>query len=277
MTTSKKQLWSGMRRVVGWLGATFGSLGVVLCLVGLVGVWLVNARIQAPLSRAADSVRGLGAEVRSKAGEVHDGVGEAREAVGGIEEWIKEGVQEALNLSAEDLVQLAGLEEEVRRGVERVTYWIAVAESAAALIDQGVNMVESIVGAPGDAAAQERSLTEWVEVGKAELAQAVALLDAFHVQLVELRPGPLDGPLSGPLQEGIALVDAKLAAIQEQIVAFGQAVGAVEERITQLHQRIRGLLRLVAVVLSGLLLWQLAAQASLAVHGWRWGRGKRSV
>ena len=272
MTPCKSQWWSGTRCVVGWLGATFGSLGVVLCLVGLVGVWLVNARIRAPLTRAVDSVRGLVAEVRSKAGEVHDGMGDAREAVGGIEERIHEGVQDALTLSAEELVQLAGLEEEVRRGVERVTYWIAVAESAAVLLDEVVNMVESIVGAPGDDTVQERSLTEWVEVGKADLAQAVALLDAFHIRLIELRPGPLDGPLRGPLQEGIALVDAKLAAIQDQIVAFGGALEAVEERVAQLHQRIRGWLRLVAVVLSGLLLWQLAAQASLAVHGWGWGR-----
>lgn len=261
-----------MKRAIGWLVTLLGAVGIVTCIAGLVVVWIAHARIQRPLAEVVDTLTGLGAEVEVRADEVAGGVQSARDAVTELDQRVPRQAQDILNLSEEDLARIGEGYDGVRRVVQRLRELAELAGAALSFVEQTLGMVESTVGFVRTDREARASLWNALEEGRNELEEASRLLDEVLLKLDGIRSGGGVGMDSGPIRSLAEGIGSSLEALQGHVETFAAGVGELRDGIEALHRRIRGVLFRAALILSLLLVWQLAAQASLAVHGWGWAK-----
>lgn len=262
------------RRFLGWLGVVLGAIGVVACVAGLAGVWVLHAKIQRPLNEVADALAGLGTDVQAQADDFTDGIQTARDAVDEMDQRVAQWAQDLLHLSSEDLEGLAALHAQVQGIVQRLRAWADLARTSMDFVEQVIGMVESSVGfIQADRGARE-ALRVAVANGRQEVEVAAGLLDEVADRLENLRSGQALPGNADALQSLAERIDTSLAHVQGHVQAFAAGVGGLRDGIVILQKRIRRVLVITAVILSLLLLWLAAAQTSLAVHGWGWTRGR---
>jgi hypothetical protein len=258
-----------LRRAAGWLGAVLGFAGVLVSLAGLVAVCLLYHHIDRPLEGVVrtfiEAADGATAAATNVAGHVQV----ARGSVSALDERVAGLVRERLAFDDADVARIDAAREQVRLVVDRARAWAQLAGTSLVLIEQFAGMVDSVAGLFRGGHEERRSLAAVVAKGRVEIAVAEQLLVEFGDKLAEVRAGPGLPEHPVAVQKFTVRIGQSLEALQRRVEGFGEGVATLKLGVTNLQARIHRIVRLSAVALALLLVWQAAAQVCLARAGWR--------
>lgn len=247
-----------VRRLGGLLSGGAGVTGLVLCVAGLVGVWVGYI------------------EVVRRVDRVFVGADQALADV-------QESLRRATNRLRETESELEGIRQRetqppAQRGVRR-----AVSRKAVEAVGPGVGEAREMLVKASEAALVangfldalgEFPVVERVQIDTDRLKQASAQLGDVTERTTRLagllaQADPAgDEQLGGESSRAVEAVRRPIALAD----AASNHLNSSRERITAGHARAGQWIIGIAVALTVVLLWIAAGQLSLAIHGWKWIR-----
>jgi len=263
-----------IRQLVGWLAMILGVAGVAACLAGLVGVWVLNQRIQRPTQEILDQVVTLCVQGADGADAIAEEIESSREGARAIQDLLQTKIREAFDLSEEDIEQIEALYTDLQFVIQRVRDWILLAGTALDFVDQLVDITASTIGYVQADSSVREDLASALAGGGRKVEEAAGLLDEIHRQILTLQnPDDTDVELQ-KIETLSSRIDGALLHLKEQTLLFSAEILGLAEAAERLHMRIKRLILLCAIALTFLLLWQTAAQAALVLLGRRMIRPK---
>jgi hypothetical protein len=249
------------------MGVLFGSLGLVLAIAALVGVWVLSQRVTHAVDVGASALTEFTQAVHDRAGVAGGRVRESRERV----ELLQNRLDEALEGQELDPVKMRAGLAELQGYAEEINEWIALAGSTqdlVVLLDGVLGSVEAVAGAEGRSAVATEMAGGALKVKEASVAFAELREALDEIQAIGEEPN--GGAQVKPLLTRCADL---LGQLEASIGGFSESVERAEDAVEQFSETLRFKIHLAAWVASVLLVWQGAGQYCLA----RWGlrEGKR--
>ncbi len=246
---------------------TLGVLGVAACLAGLVGIWVLNHRIQRPTQEILDQVVALCVQGADGADAIAEEIESSREGAREIQDLLQTRIREAFDLSEEDIEQIETLYTDLQFVIQRVRNWMVLAETALDFVDQLIDITASTVGYVQADSSVRDDLSSALVQGANKVEEAAILLDEIHRQVLTLQ-NPDDTKLELKRFETLSSrIDGALLHLKEQTLLFSVEILGLAEAAERFHTRFKRLILLGAVLLTFLLLWQAAAQTALVMLG----------
>ncbi len=248
---------------------TLGVVGVAACLSGLVGIWVLNHRIQRPAQEILDQVVALCVQGADGANAIAEEIESSREGAREIQDLLQSKIREAFDLSEEDIEQIEALYTDLQFVIQRVRNWMILAETALDFVDQLVDITASTIGyVQADSSARD-DLSSVLVQGANKVEETALLLDEIHRQVLTLQ-NPDDTDMELQRFETLSSrIDGVLLHLKEQALLFSAEILGLAEAAERFHTRVKRLILLCAALLTFLLLWQAAAQAALVMLGRR--------
>jgi len=244
-----------------------GAVGVAACLATLVGVWILNQRIQRPTQEILDQVVALCAQGADGADALAEEIESTRTKTLEIQIFLQDRIREAFDLSEEDIEQIEELYTEFQLIIQRARSWIVLAETALDFVDQLVDITVSTIGYVQADSSVREDLASALASGGQKVEEAAGLLDEIHRQVLTFQ-NPDDTEVKLQKFETLSSrIDDVLLHLKEQTLLFSAEILGLGELAEQFHARLRHLILLIATALTFLLLWQAAAQAALVMLG----------
>jgi capsule polysaccharide export protein KpsE/RkpR len=261
------------KRLLGLVLFTLGTLGFVVCLAGVAGVWIAGSRVQqvnAEMFRQADA---LVVQVDRRVTQARDVVGGTRELVDELKQKLRESaaelVAERVAERVASLPEIDNLERQLVSAMERADGLVQVSASTAELIEQllatiGVIAAQRKVDLKGasELAATIRSTRESL----AEASERLAEVQRILVEIRQQRDRDVNLKQIAELSFGMV---AKLDLVQEQLTAFRDRLEETRSRLGQLQGTIRMWVFTAQGLISLLIGWGGAGQYCLVLQGWR--------
>ena len=116
--------------VLGWLALILGSLGVLICIGALVGVFMLSFRLQGAVDTVFTRVGALLENVRTGSDELTGRVASSRESVVGLKQDIDGEIEKIADEVEIDLAEFDALSVELRSIALRLKDWLVLAGSA---------------------------------------------------------------------------------------------------------------------------------------------------
>jgi hypothetical protein len=244
-------------------------LGLLICLAGLIGVWMVKDRVEAVgnaiFSAADDSL----AFVDAKIDRVNEAVEKSRQRVGGMSkaaERLRDEKADARK-EAEPLLQVI---DEVFQQLKAAESWLGSSLAAA----QGLARVSQAVVSSEYAATRGEStgveIAQRVQDVSEKVTEALATLQVLRQEIVEFRDtGKLAREVAARVVARVADLDGRLTTISTRIEKFDTRVATAKASIGNLQQRIHWWMVVAAVALSAVFGWFGVSQISMMGYGWR--------
>ncbi len=246
-----------------------GSAGVLACLAAFIGVWVVNYRIQQPVEYLLDEATSLCEQAAGGAGRIAGKLDTSRDVVSDLQERLHDALQDALNLTDEDLLRIESLYTDLTVATQQVREWIGLAQASLEFLGQAVDLVSSTFGYVQADASVRTELSSALNSGAEKVEEAVLLLDQIqrHVLAIQARETP-ELELTA-IKSLSAKMDEVLLSLKEKALTVAFELTGLGEAINTLQVRIQRILLLISIALSVLLFWQAAAQAALVLLGRR--------
>ncbi len=244
-----------------------GGLGTILCLAGIVGVWMLESRLnrvrQQLASAAADTLEYL--DHQSTAARVV--VSEAKLTVGEVEERLSKWTRE-------EIVDRAGEQLELEGRLERLTGAVEGAQRTAVNIEQGLDSVKRVFVVAGELGLPFTG--ETADSLASRLAAVRSEIDAVAGTMTELRHQLAvddESNEQGGIAQAVKLAGrfvATFGRVDKGLDEFAADLATLQGQLTQVASRTRWKILAAATLATLLLLWMAAGQISLL----RRGKGK---
>ena len=266
-----------LRRSIGLGTILLSELGLLLCVAGIVGVWMVKSRAEAignaVFSTADESLVFVDAHVD----RVKQAVDKSRQRMNGISkeaERLKDERADARK-DAEPLLQTL---DEVFQELKAAESWLESSRAAA----QGVARISEAVVSSQYAASHEEStgveIAQRVQDVAGKVAEVLATLQLLRQEIVAARDtGRLAREVVARVIARVADLDGKLTAISARLEKFDARVEQTKASIGHFQRRIHWWVVVTAVAITMLLVWFGISQASMTGHGWQIMQGKRAT
>ncbi|MEP4076334.1 hypothetical protein [Haloferula sp.] len=245
----------------GWLVTLLGSLGVLLGLGGIAGVWLLSQRATDSVDTATKAVVEFTSTVQMRAEEAGESVADSRSKL----EELQSRIDTSIGAKGIDPEELRAGIAELKGYVEKLNDWIALASSTSefmALLDGILGSVEAVGGAENRAEVAA-AMTD----GIAGIREASDSLEELQVTLNEAQAG-LERSEIGEEESLISKCADTLTGFESQLGGFVGSVERAENGVEKLRSDLTFRIHLFAWVMSVLLIWQGVAQLCLARWGW---------
>lgn len=266
-----------VRSSLGGSTLLLSVLGFVICIAGIVGVWMLKGRVevvaQAIFSVADDSL----GFVDAKIDRVRQAVDNCRQRVGGIStqaQQLREARADARK-QAEPLLQAV---DDVFAQLKAAETWLDSSLAAA----QGVAKVCAAVVSTDYASAHEDStgvaIARRLQEVSEKVGEALAKLQALRQDLVEAREtGKLAREVAARIVSRVAELDERLASISARMDKFDDRVANTKASRAGIHQRVDRWIVGAAVALIAVLGWFAFSQTSMMGVGWRMMQDQRAA
>ena len=259
-----------LRSLVGWLGLLFGSLGVILSVAALVGVWVLSQRVTRTVDHTTSVLTGFTKTVHERADLTAGKVGESREKV----ELLQSRLDETLEGQGIDPVKIREGLAELQADAVEINEWIELAGSTqefVVLLDEVLGSVKVVAGADGGS-----EVAAAMAGGAQKVKEASGALEELREALDEMQA---TGTEPGKVTEAKPLLTRcadSLGQLESSIAGFADGVGRAEDAVEKFGKALRFRINLAAWVASFLLVWNGVAQACLVGWGRRFlGRADR--
>jgi phage shock protein A len=244
-------------------------LGLLLCLAGIVGVWMVKERVEAvgnAICAAADESLVF---VDAKIDRVKEELDKSRQRVSGISKLAERLRDEKADARKEAEPLLQSLNE-VFEQLKAAESWLESSLAAA----QGVSRVSQAVVSSQYAAAHEGStgveIAQRVQEASEKVAEALATLQVVRREIVHLRDtGKLVREVAARVIARVADLDGRLATISARLEKFDTKVANTKASIGNLQRRIHWWIAVTAVAITVLSAWFGISQIGMMCHGYR--------
>jgi len=251
-----------MKRIIGFLAFTLGSVGLVACLAGLIAIWVVRPsalRSSAEALEAADDGLKL---VDEKAKTANDLVGKFREVLDPITSKIIRLADKA-ERTPEDEKELKRIQEELAQRLDQVDTIAEVAGTAISLLNRTSRLTRSVRGAADQSAADDsRDASDALSRLPDKLKTLRTSLAKFREDK-QVQKEVVDSVvrLAGDVDKELKQVDSKLQRVRQKSAEF-------EAEVTELRAAVPGWVNWAAIIGSVILAWMGAGQLALLRCGW---------
>jgi hypothetical protein len=259
------------KRLTGLVLVILGAIGSVVCLAGVVGVWIVGSRVQqvnSELFRQADE---LVVQVDRRVVQSRDAVVWTREQADDLLQALRDSAKDLLFAErVASLPEIDDLERRLVSAMERADGLIQVSVSTAELIEQLLATIGVIASARNVELKKDTSeLTATIRSTRESLANASERLAGVQRGLAEIRQKrEVDVHLKQIAKLSLGIV-AKLDIVQEQLATLRNRLEETRSRLGQLQGKIRLWVFAGQCLIVLLILWFGAAQYCLLLQGWR--------
>ena len=253
-------------------------LGLVLCLAGIVGVWMVKSRIEAVGKAAFVAANEAFALVDATFVRVKEVSDKCRQRFSGIISVAAERVKNAeadVSKAGESLLQSL---DAVFQELKNAESWLDSSRSIA----KGISRVSETAMSSNYAATHEDSvgvaITKRVQEFSQLVAEVIAKLQVVRGELVDLHDtGKLAREVVVRGVAWVADLDGRLANISLRIEEFHNKVTQTKASVDSLRQKLHWRIALVTVALTALLAWFGISQIGMMRHGGRFMQDQRAA
>jgi len=265
-----------VRKSIGLGTLLFAVLGLLLCVGGIVGVWMGKNRVDAigtAVFGAADDAFGF---VDIKLDRVKQVVARSRQQVSGMSR-IAERLKNAEANVRKECEPLLQAVDEVFQELKSAESWLDSSHAVAS----GVSRVSEAVVSSDFAASRRDSVGVAVAVELQEFADtvidALAKLQATRLELIELRDtGKLAREIAVAILVRLADLDGRLANMDARIEKLDARVGVTRESCADFGRRFRWWTTVTTVIVTFILAWFGISQIVMMGHGRRLARALAS-
>jgi hypothetical protein len=258
-----------VRFLVGGGAVLLSMVGFLMCLAGIVGVWMLSGRAEA----VADAVFSAADEslvfVDAKVDRVKQAVDNSRRRVSGISKLAQRLRDETADARKESESLLQALDE-IFQQLKAAETWLDSCQGVAV----GVSRVADAVVSSEYAATHEEStgiaLAQRVQELSESVADALAKLQLVRQEIVELRDsGRLAREVAAGIVARVADLDGRLANISARVEKWDAKVANTKASIGDLQRRIHWWMTVATVAMTAILAWFGVSQIVMIGHGWR--------
>ena len=124
------------KRLVGLGLAALGVSGIVVCLAGIVGVWLAASRLQRVNSEVFGKLDQLVVQVDRRTEQARDAVGDTRDLVDELKQTLRDSASDLVAERVASRPEIDNLEQRLASAMERADGLVELSTSTAELIEQ---------------------------------------------------------------------------------------------------------------------------------------------
>jgi methyl-accepting chemotaxis protein len=260
---------NAMRRSTGMGIIILASVGLILCIAGLFGAWLVKSRVDAigdGLCKAAvNSLEFMDKkldriEIAFK--NVHRRIGLLSNAVNSLPEKESEVKTKVASL-------LKSLDEEVFKPLKNAETWIDSTQAVAV----GVGKVSEAVATSEYASTHKDyigvAMAERLQSCSESLVEILATLEDVRQGLIDMRDDAASARrMAARVLARLAQTETRMANLRERIEKVHAGIIEMKGAASDLRDRFQWWTTLASILLSLVLAWFAASQIGMIVHGW---------
>ncbi len=244
-------------------------LGLLLCLAGIVGVWIVKSRVKAignaAFSAADDSLN----FVNAKIDRVQQALDKSRQRVGWISNAAERLKDETADARKESEPLLQALDE-VFQQLKAAESWLDSCHAVASSVSRVSEAVVSSEYAASHEDAAGIAIAQRIQELSESVADALAKLQSVRQELVDLRDtGKLARKVVVTVVVHVADLDGKLANLSARLEKFDGKVAHAKVSVAELRLKVHWWIRIAAVALTVLMAWFGVSQIGMIGRGWR--------
>jgi hypothetical protein len=252
------------------IGICLGSVGIVVCAIVMIVLWIVSSRVGEITEKLFSKVDASMGVVHKRVVETKDRVIAATITANDLEttlrNWTKReaGQRLALHLDA------AQKTEQLASSLRQADDWLEVSESAVGVV-QEILSISASTSAPADTTFVDE-LKEQIQSVRVQVAEATAFVGRIQERIAETSEAKLpEARIEQAIQLGLRVV-ATLGSIGPRLEKLADRFSAAKSQLQELKARTQRWRLCLTMGLSFLMIWMAAGQAALcrlAWNGWR--------
>jgi chromosome segregation ATPase len=258
-----------LRKSIGFGFVLLAILGLILCVGGIIGIWLGQGRVDAVNAAVFDTAEEALTFVNSKLHRMKKAVDASRQRISGISRIAKR-----LHKSEADVKKEC---EPVLQALEHICQELKSAKSfldSGQAVASGVSRVSDAVARSDFAASRHESTGVAIALELKQFADAVAealaKLQGVRSEIIELRDtGKLARDLTVGVLARVADLDGRLERLATRIESLETRVTIAQGTCAALGKRLERWIVFAAVATSAILAWFGASQTVMMAYGWR--------
>ncbi|PQO44346.1 hypothetical protein [Blastopirellula marina] len=248
------------------LALLFGAIGTLACLAAIIYAWSASSR----LTHATESVFGVAdnvvGKVQGRVAQIDERVQQLKITSAEMEEsvktWAKSEAQELVG----SRLKVQEKAETLLEGIDRADQWLAVTESSAEMIHQGLDASQKL-GLPLDVAPAQELLSE-IETIQTQLQDGLGVARNISERVAAAGEEKPDVQLGEQIAKLALRVTATLGLIDARIDAADELLEKLKAGLEQEKRKIIGWIHLAAFGLTFFFFWLGAGQGALCYLGW---------
>jgi DNA repair ATPase RecN len=262
-----------LRRITGSGIILLASVVFVLCLAGIVGVWIAKSRVDVlgdSVFQAADASLAF---MNGKLDRIEAGFKKVHRRVGILSKEADRLSQQATQSEAASLLKT--LDEEVFEPLKTAEKWLDSTHAVAV----GVGQVSEAVVSSKYAAAHEDSVGVAMAGQLQDISESVVeiltTLKEVRQRLIDIRDDVLSARrIALIIVSRLAQVEKRMENLCGRIEKFHASVGEMQGEIIAVRENFHWWTMLGAVLATLLLVWFTASQIGMVLHGWAMAKRK---
>jgi hypothetical protein len=246
---------------------SLGGLGVALCVAGIVGAWLVGARLNGTTENVFTQIDRSFAVVQDTVADAGTIVRNAKIASEDIEQGLKNLTKKEVS---EHLTLRLEVEEKAGRlasSLRQADHWLEFSQSSVQVVRQALELGNS-TGAPVETDPADQLLEELASL-RTQLTEATESVERIAARASEAGE---EKSLKEGIHDGVRLalrVIATLGSIDSRLQGFAGRLSQAQAKSQDLKTRTQRWIRIATIGMTLLIAWMAAGQVSLCLHGWR--------
>ncbi len=257
------------KRLVGLLAMLLGVVGVAACLAGLVGTWVVRARLDTTIAGIVERVDGVLSTLEERTGQANRRIGDTRDSARRLNERVQQRVAQWRDVPADEAPDLDEIERQLYSRIQLGRDWIGFVQSGVDLAEQFVEMLNSTSIFVQQESKTPRDVVAAVRGGRQEIQEAFELVEEVRTHLEGIRDHQDLDANARQIESLSSRIDSSLKNVHQFGKDLEAAIAQMGTDVANLGNRIRRQILIFAVIANLILVWLAVAQVSLAIHGWR--------
>jgi DNA repair exonuclease SbcCD ATPase subunit len=261
-----------MKQVLGLLALVLGGVGFLVCLAGLIALWVVRAPASRSSAEALASAEETLKVVDEKTGRADAVVGKVREVVDPVTSKIRELAAKVQGPQSKDDKELKRIEKELAQRFNKMERLVKVSETAVAMMNKTGRLTRSLsFGAARGGAGP--SPKEDLPDSSAALARLSRVLKKLSEALAAFRANPKARKDAVKKVARLARqVNQELDLLSSQIQRARQLATEYAAEVAELKTDLPVWIHWGTVIGSVFLVWMGLGQLALLRLGWAWMR-----
>ena len=264
---------TAVRRCTGWGVMLLAAAGLMLCLAGIVGVWVAKCHVDAIGERLFEAADDSLAFMDKRLDRVETAFGNVHRRIGKLATAVDRFPQNQSEAETESKSLLKTLDEEVFEQLKSAQTWLDSAHAVAV----GVGKVSEAVVSSDYAASHEDSVGVAIaerlqDISESTVEILTTLRDARQ-GIVDLRDNfGAARRLAVSIVARLTQAESRMAKLCQRTERLHARVAEMKEGIADARASFQRWTMLGAVLLSLFLAWFAASQVGMVMHGWALAR-----
>ena len=247
--------------LLGIAGLVLSGLGIVLCIVALIAVWFVSARLGRLTTSVFSRMDTSLSVVRERAVKTQQRLGVAKSTTEDLENNIREWAKQQASQRIEMQFDAAGKAERLNSALQQADEWLEMAQTSVENIQEMLAIYRPT--STGDDTTLVDQLAMEIAAVRSRLAEPIQLATSIHDRLSDVREDKLPGEKIDEVVSFAVRVVATLSSLDSRFENLVDRLSAVQSQLQQLEARAQRWLLVIPIGLSLIILLMAAGQAAL--------------